>query len=122
MSGQKVCRVHGGMAPQALAKAKERLAALVDPAITELGRLMRQSKVDPVRLGCVKDVLDRTGYKAVETVKIETPRNARVLAAVLSLDELMVLREKLQRAAQVVNGPVGELPPASVEAADDTES
>lgn len=68
IKGGTVCRTHGGAAPQVIASAKARLAALVSPAITELTRLMKSSKLDPVRLGCVKDILDRTGYKAVEEV------------------------------------------------------
>lgn len=60
--GGFVCRYHGGGAPQVKQKAAERLAALVDPAITTLGLLLR-SKQEHVRLKAVQDVLDRNGHK-----------------------------------------------------------
>lgn len=60
--GGTVCHYHGGGAPQVKAKARERLAALVDPAITTLGRLVSQSDNDHIALAASKDVLDRTGY------------------------------------------------------------
>jgi len=122
MKGQKVCRVHGGKAPQSLAAAKLRLAALVDPAIGVLAYAMEQkTKQLPSAIVAARDALDRTGYKVVEVVRVETSASARVLAAVLSMDELLELRERLQRAQQVESGPVAEIPTASVEATDDAE-
>lgn len=67
--GGTVCRFHGGGAPQVAAKAKERLAALVDPAITRLGELLEQRKNDPVALAAAKDILDRAGHKAPAKVE-----------------------------------------------------
>lgn len=66
--GGTVCRYHGGAAPQVQRVAQERLAALVEPSITRLGKLVRRSS-DAVGLGAVKDVLDRAGYKATERVE-----------------------------------------------------
>lgn len=60
--GGTVCRYHGGAAPQVQQKAKERLAALVDPSITRLAKLIK-AKNEKVALGAVKDVLDRNGFK-----------------------------------------------------------
>lgn len=54
--------MHGGAAPQVKQKAAERLAALVDPAITTLGKLLR-SKQEHVKLKAVQDVLDRNGHR-----------------------------------------------------------
>lgn len=61
--GGAVCVMHGGGAPQVQQAAKLRLAALVDPAITRLGELLKQKKNDKVALGAVKDILDRAGHK-----------------------------------------------------------
>jgi hypothetical protein len=67
MPGQSICRFHGGLAPQNLKTARERLNDLVDPAINQLrGLLTNRSPV--IRLHAVKDVLDRTGYKPTEKV------------------------------------------------------
>lgn len=68
--GGTVCRYHGGGAPQVKARARERLLAMVDPALTELSRLLRKSKLDPVRMAAVKDVLDRAGFRPIEEVDV----------------------------------------------------
>jgi hypothetical protein len=61
--------MHGGMAPQALRSAAERLAALVDPALAALAQLVDSAESDMVRLAAIKDVLDRAGYKPRERVE-----------------------------------------------------
>lgn len=65
IKGGTVCRIHGGGAPQVKAVAARRiLEALVGPALVELRRLVRDPTVnDTVKLGAVRDILDRTGYK-----------------------------------------------------------
>lgn len=55
--------MHGGSAGQVQAAAKLRLAALVDPSIGVLAKLIRKSRADHLSLGAAKDVLDRAGYK-----------------------------------------------------------
>lgn len=70
MVGQSVCRMHGGQSPLALAKAEERLQALIHPAISGLAELINNADSDSVRLSAIRDLLDRTGYKPKE--KIET--------------------------------------------------
>ena len=64
--GGTVCNIHGGGAPQVQQAAKDRLAALVDPAITRLGELVQQTEYPSTAFSAVKDVLDRNGLKAVE--------------------------------------------------------
>lgn len=54
-----------------IASAKLRLAALVDPAIDQLTKLLA-SKIDAVSLGAVKDVLDRAGHKPTDKVEQKT--------------------------------------------------
>jgi hypothetical protein len=71
MRGQTVCKMHGGKAPQALRTAAERLAAMVDPALSALAHLVDEAESDMVRLAAIKDVLDRAGYKPVERQQIE---------------------------------------------------
>jgi hypothetical protein len=66
--GGTVCRYHGGAAPQVIAKAEERLKALVDPAIDALADIINDP--DPqaraTRLAAARDLLDRTGYGATQ--------------------------------------------------------
>jgi hypothetical protein len=63
--GGTVCHYHGGGAPQVLRKAQERLAILVDPAITRLGELVQQTEYPSTAYKACKDVLDRTGFKPI---------------------------------------------------------
>lgn len=64
--GGTVCIMHGGSAPQVKMAAEERLKALADPAITRLEYLIDHGDSDAVRLGAVKDALDRAGFKPVD--------------------------------------------------------
>ena len=68
--GGTVCKFHGGGAPQVQAVAATRvLEALVGPALVELRALLRNPKTPPnVRMAAVKDILDRNGYRPVQTV------------------------------------------------------
>jgi hypothetical protein len=68
--GGNVCRYHGGASPQVQATAKERLAAMVDPALGRLAQLLR-TKNERVALGAVKDVLDRNGLQLEDCLTLE---------------------------------------------------
>ncbi len=68
--GGTVCRFHGGNAPQVRAKAEERLASLLHPAVIRLGELVEQTEFPSVAIAAVKDVLDRNLGKAVESMKV----------------------------------------------------
>ena len=61
--------MHGGASPQAKRAAAERLAEEVDPLLTELFRIAKQSDSDAVRLAAIKDALDRAGLKAPERIQ-----------------------------------------------------
>lgn len=73
MQGGKVCRSHGGSAPQVKRKARLRLAELVDPAIGKLARIMAQGD-DRVALRAVENVLDRAGYPRTANIEVEDAR------------------------------------------------
>jgi hypothetical protein len=81
--GGTVCYYHGGAAPQVQASAKERLAALVDPAIDRMVKLIK-SKRDPVALGAVKDVLDRAGLKGPDQDKVSIDEILGLVARLLT--------------------------------------
>lgn len=70
MTGSKVCRVHGGSAPQVIAAARARLLTLVDPALGVLARSVRarkSKKWEPssTELAAAREILTRAGIGAV---------------------------------------------------------
>ncbi len=63
--------MHGGRAPQVRAAAQLRILSLVNPALHELARLVKEADADSVKLSAVKDVLDRAGLAAAQITKME---------------------------------------------------
>lgn len=61
------------MAPQVKMAAAERIASFVDPALSELIRIVQLGDSDAVKLAAVKDVLDRAGYKPTDKQQISGP-------------------------------------------------
>jgi hypothetical protein len=94
--GGNVCDVHGGRAPQVKRAARERILDLVDPALSTLEQLLNSHRED-VRLGAVKDILDRAGYAAKQQVEITIREQAARLAEELGLDanELIAEAERI---------------------------
>lgn len=72
LPGGKVCRFHGGKAPQVLAaSARNILESLVGPALAKMSEILNDESTPPaVRLAAVRDILDRTGFKPTERVEI----------------------------------------------------
>ena len=78
MKGQTVCMMHGGKAPQALAKAQAaieqadlRIRGLAIPAVDAIERLLLADS-EAVILRAAKDILDRGGLKAKDRIEIDT--------------------------------------------------
>jgi len=71
--------MHGGRAKHVRAAAEARIAAMVDPALGELHRLIRHADTDGVKLAAIKDVLDRAGLKATVTVQSDQQITIRVI-------------------------------------------
>lgn len=100
IQGGAVCRVHGGSAPQVRAKAAERLAALVNPAIAVLAASMRQSKDKRLALSAAVDVLNRNNLGGKKQMEISAgPSVAEILRE---------RQEALQRAEEI---PAGRITP-----------
>ncbi len=71
IKGGNVCRYHGGAAPQTLAAARLRLAALVDPAIGVLAYAIKQKSQNlPAALTAAKDAMDRAGLKVSDKLEV----------------------------------------------------
>lgn len=72
ISGARVCRVHGGSAPQVIEAARRRLLLLIDPALGVLAQSVRvrtkaQSKYwEPTaqEISAAREVLNRAGIVA----------------------------------------------------------
>ena len=79
MHGQRVCHMHGGKTPAALAKAEERLRALEHPAITALGELIEHADSDATRLSASRYLLELLGHKSSVQVQSETEVTVRVI-------------------------------------------
>lgn len=82
--GGFVCHFHGGGVPAVRMAARERLLAMVDPALDALMRFLRTAPPcphcgrsdadrDPVVLRAAQLVLDRTGFHPGVTVQVEPP-------------------------------------------------
>lgn len=97
--GGTVCRFHGGAAPQVQQKARERLAALVDPAIGTLGKQLKNNKFPHVALSAAKDILDRNDITG--KTKIEhsgTVQSVPAMLANLTDEELETFRRLAAKA------------------------
>ncbi|OBF96340.1 hypothetical protein A5773_13005 [Mycobacterium sp. 852014-52450_SCH5900713] len=68
--GANVCRVHGGAAPQVVAKARERLALAADRMARELLGIAAGAESEAVKLAAVRDALDRAGLSAKQSVEL----------------------------------------------------
>lgn len=86
MSGQEVCRLHGGSTQRSRRKAALRLAELVDPAVATLGREMAQADRSADRQRAANSILDRAGYGRVQKVEVSEAREMLV-------QKLLELRE-----------------------------
>lgn len=94
LPGQRVCRMHGGKSPQALAKAEERMRALIHPAISSLAR-----QIDADEFSAVRYVLDWAGYKAAERIEGDQQITIQVLR-----EEQPITLEHTYRAISSSNG------------------
>ena len=100
--GGFVCRFHGGSVAAVREAARQRLLALVDPALDALLRALRSEPPcevcgrsdadrDPTTIRAAQLVLDRCGYGPSATLHVDRVENALTR---LSLDELVTQAEE----------------------------
>ena len=100
--GGSVCAKHGGSAPQVRRSARERLEALVDPAIDGLRAAMKSGDVGAiVRAATV--VLDRTGLAPryvmeVEQRAVDRLREEERVVLFAALDEIHKVKKPMPAA------------------------
>lgn len=80
--GGNVCRYHGGAAPQVQKAARERLAALVDPAISRLTQLLCEKKDKRVALSAARDILDRNELTGRSRVELTGPGGGPIVTKI----------------------------------------
>jgi hypothetical protein len=85
IQGGTVCPTHGGSIQRVKISAADRLAEMVDPALTALHALLAADS-ETVRLGAIKDVLDRNGLKPVERQEV-TGHNGSPITFTLHLGD-----------------------------------
>ena len=107
--GGFVCALHGGRAPQVRRSARERLLAMVDPAIDALLRALKSGPAcevcgrsdadrDPVTVKAAQLVLDRVGMGPQAKLLLQRPPEIPAYASWLSDDELQQVSEMIARA------------------------
>lgn len=77
ISGGHVCRVHGGGAPQVIAKARERLALAADRMARELLGIAEGAESESVKLAAIRDALDRAGITAKQAVELSAAQEPK---------------------------------------------
>ncbi len=77
MKGQTTCMMHGGKAPQALAKAQAavelaelRIRNLAPRAVAELESLVTSADSEQVRLQAANSLVDRSVGRATERIQV----------------------------------------------------
>lgn len=72
LKGTTVCKFHGGSTKHVQKKARERLQDMVDPAISQLYRLLEKPDTsDADRIRVIQIIMDRTGYHAKSELTVE---------------------------------------------------
>jgi hypothetical protein len=106
INGGTVCATHGGQAPQVKKSARERLEALIDPAIDALRDVLQRgldSGETPSAVRAALGILDRCGFHPSQCVELTAEYNGSVEVvpaerlALLSVEEKVVLVELLER-------------------------
>ena len=73
--GARVCRFHGGRAPQVVAAARQRLLMAADPAAAKLIEIMRSKKTEPhVAISACKEILNLGRLGGSRRTRVRLPQ------------------------------------------------
>jgi hypothetical protein len=123
LAGAKVCRYHGGAAPQVQAKARLRLLELIEPATAVLATILADPKAKPAdRLRAVENIYDRAGiprrtevdHSAAQALLVE--RIQEVLARRIGDDVEIHDPAELPARQDTIPGQLIPTPPERLEA------
>ncbi len=93
--GGRVCRYHGGSAPQVRDAARERLRALLEPAITAYDELIQQTTFPSTRFAAAREVINQEFGRPGESLDVKvtsTPDTLSDEAIMARLHELFAKR------------------------------
>ncbi len=76
--GMNICGSHGGSAPQTIAAAERRLLAAADPAAAELVELALNGETPSVKLGAIKELLERAQVGGPKRIAVEGGLNISI--------------------------------------------
>jgi hypothetical protein len=80
MAGGKVCRVHGGSAPQVIAAARHRLLKACDPVAARLIEIAKSKLTEPKdAIVAIREVLNRAGLSAQPVAEAQGANQGQVL-------------------------------------------
>lgn len=103
--GGTVCRMHGGNLPQVKNKAKERLLALVDPALAALHQVLTSKDADDAtKVRAALGILDRTGFKPGMTIEVGVNKFDQVVSEAIKSEDLQIDRSAMRPAARPTGG------------------
>lgn len=103
LAGGRVCRFHGGAAPQVKRKAQLRLQELVAPAISTLAKEMVEAEKSADRQRAANSILDRAGISRVQKIDGSDARELlkqRLLAIQEQKRKELEAIEEAERAAE----------------------
>lgn len=123
MQGQTVCGTHGGRAPQAKRKARQRIDEAADRMAARLLGFAENENVPAyVALAAVQDALDRAGLKPPTQVEVGvTQPYEEVMAGIAGIAHLTREESRAQRGLPAL-APADPTAPLDVEVVDDPES
>jgi len=106
ITGARVCRVHGGSAPQVIAAARRRLLLLIDPALGVLARSVRvrtSKKWEPSaqEISAAREVLNRAGLVAV--APLDPSRSADASLGTVLWEEFIQIHRRAVKTTEGTN-------------------
>lgn len=105
MAGGLRCRLHGGASPQAKRTARQRLDALREPAIVELGRILRSPDADDAtKVRAAIAVLDRTGLGPSSHIEVDTLKPWQEALQRMASDSKRKAKKPKRKGARVIEG------------------